>query len=93
VVEYLREAYGSQIIRDLLAAYVDAPSCDAGVNQVLGRDLEDLDAAWRSYLREQGWVSNDPHEGAIWLVLWLMSALLAFPLLGFWRSRRARNKE
>lgn len=93
VVEYLREEYGSQVIRDLLAAYVDAPSCEAGVDQVLGRDLEDLDASWRSYLREQGWVSNDPHEGAIWLVLWLMSALLALPLLGVWRSRRARNTE
>jgi len=93
VVEYLREEYGNQIIRDLLAAYVDAASCEAGVAQVLGGDLDDLDAAWRAYLKEQGWVSNAPNEGAIWLVLWLMTALLALPLLGVWRSRRAQKTE
>lgn len=93
VVEYLREQYGNQVIRDLLAAYVDAASCEAGVARALGGDLDDLDAAWRAYLKEKGWVSRAPNEGAIWLVLWLMTALLALPFLGVWRKRRARKTE
>ncbi len=88
IVHYLREEYGSKTIRDLLAAYADNASCEAGVTWVLGKSLEGLDSAWRAYLTSQGQVANALSDSAPWLALWLLTALLALPLLGVLRSRK-----
>lgn len=85
IVGYLREEYGSQVIRDLLAAYADNASCDAGVTRVLGKSLNGLDSSWRADLAQQGQAFVALREGAVWLALWLLTALLALPLVGVWR--------
>jgi hypothetical protein len=86
VVRYLREAYGSQVIRDLLAAYADNASCDAGVTRVLGKNLKGLDAAWRADLAGQGRAFAALKDSAVWLAFWILTVLLVLPLLGIWRQ-------
>jgi hypothetical protein len=86
VVGYLRDRYGGQVIRDLLAAYADDASCEAGVNQVLGKSLADLESAWRARLTGQGPTERAFDSGAVWLALWLLTALLALPLVGVLRG-------
>ncbi len=90
VVNYIREEYGSQAIRDLLAAYADDVSCEAGVSRVLRKSLDGLDAAWRARLTRQGQLVAALSDSAIWLALWLLTVLLALPLVGVWRSGRKK---
>jgi hypothetical protein len=87
LVRYLQEEYGRPVIRELLAAYVDDPSCEAVVTRVLDKDLKGLDAAWRAYVASQMQISGSRGESP-WLALWLLTALLALPLLGVLRSKR-----
>lgn len=87
LVSYLQEEYGRPVVRELLAAYVDDPRCEAGVAQVLDKDLEGLDATWRAYLASQVQSTGSKGESP-WLALWLLTALLALPLLGVLRSKR-----
>jgi hypothetical protein len=89
VVGYLRDKYGGQVIRDLLAAYADNASCDAGVNRVLGQSLGDLESDWRARLAGQGPTRRAFNSGAVWLALWLLTALLALPLVGVLRGAAA----
>jgi hypothetical protein len=89
LVEYLREEKGSQVIRDLLAAYANNASCAAGVNQVLDTSLEGLDAAWRAHQTPQGTLDVSPSNSALWIGLWLLTALLAAPLAGVLRRRNS----
>jgi hypothetical protein len=86
LVHYIGEEYGSQAIRDLLAVYADGASCEAGVNQVLGKDLEGLDSAWRAYETRQEPVAVALNDSSPWLLLWLLTAVLALPLLGVIRG-------
>ncbi len=86
VVGYLREEYGSQVIRDLLAAYADDISCDAGVSRVLGKDLHALDSSWRADLSHQGQAVTVLKNSKVWLALWLLTILLALPLVGVLRK-------
>jgi hypothetical protein len=86
VVQYLREKYGSQIIRDLLAAYADGASCEAGVERVLGKSLNGLESAWRAYVTRQGQLSVVLDDSAVWLALWFLTALLTLPLVGIVRG-------
>jgi hypothetical protein len=91
VVNYLREEYGSQVIRDLLAAYADDVSCEAGVSRVLHKSLDGLDSAWRARLTRQGQIVTALSDSAPWLALWLLTILLALPLVGAWRSGRQKT--
>lgn len=86
VVHYLREQNGSQVIRDLLAAYADKASCEAGVTRVLDTNLGGLDSAWRDHLARQGRLDVALNDSGLWIGLWLLTALLALPLLGVLRS-------
>ena len=88
VVQYLRENYGSQVIRDLLAIHANSTICETGVNWVLDTNLEGLDSAWRAHLVRQKQIDVPSKDGALWIGLWLLTVLLALPLLGFVRSRR-----
>jgi len=92
VVHYVREKYGSQAIRDLLAVYADHAGCEAGVSRALGVTLDGLDSAWRASLTGQGQVSVALNDSAVWLALWLLTALLALPLVGAWRSSRQQKQ-
>jgi hypothetical protein len=89
IVAYLREKHGSQVIRDLLAAYAENVSCEAGVTRVLGKNLKGLESAWRAHLTDQGQIVSALSDSAVWLALWLLTALLALPLLGVLRRRTA----
>jgi hypothetical protein len=86
VVHFLREEYGSPVIRDLLAAYADNASCEAGVTRVLGKSLEGLDTAWRAHLTSQGQVITALNDSVPWLALLVLTALLALPFLGVVRN-------
>jgi hypothetical protein len=87
IVRYLRQQYGSQAIRDLVAAYADNASCEAGVVRVLGKSLKGLDAAWRADLAGQDQVVVALNDGAPWLAFWLLSAVLVLPFVGVMRRR------
>jgi hypothetical protein len=90
VVHYLREEYGSQAIRDLLAVYADNASCEAGVTRTLGKSLKGLDSAWRADLAQRGQIIVALQDSAVWLALWILTVLLALPFLGVVR-RSGRN--
>jgi hypothetical protein len=87
VVEYLRQTYGSQVIRDLLAVYADNANCEAGVIRVLGTNLKGLDSAWQADLAQQGHTFVALQNSATWLALGALMALLTLPFLGL-SSRR-----
>ncbi len=88
VVGYLRDQYGSQAIHDLLLAYADNASCDAGVTRVLGKNLKGLDTAWRAHLSQRGQVFVTLQQNYVWLALWALVTLLAWPFVGVWRGKR-----
>jgi len=88
-VKYIRERYGADGIRKLLAAYRDGASCESGIKQALQVSLYNLETAWRGSLTEApslGWLQ----KVAPWASLWIASLLVAIPMIG--RFRRERNR-
>lgn len=89
VVRFIREQYGAAGIRALLAAYTDGASCASGVQQALNVSLGDLETAWRASLEPEQetprptWVEPI----GIWVGLWLLSLLVAVPMIGGLRRR------
>ena len=49
---------------------------------MLDTNLEGLDSAWRAQ------IDVPSKDAALWIGLWLLTVVLALPLLGFVRSRR-----
>jgi hypothetical protein len=92
VVSYLQEEYGNQTIRDLLAAYADGASCEAGITKTLRKSINGLDSAWRASLTRRGEIFVALSDSAMWLALWLLTALLVLPLLGALRARNAQEE-
>ncbi len=90
VVRFIRQQYGADGIRRLLAAYADGASCTSGVEQALDISFDQLEGAWRASLgsetRWRAWVD----QVGVWIGLWLLSALVAVPMIG--RVRRERSK-
>lgn len=88
VVQFIRERYGAEGIRTLLAAYADGASCARGVQEALNVSLSGLEAAWRASLEPQApwraWVE----PVGVWVGLWLLSLLVAVPMIGRLRRRR-----
>jgi hypothetical protein len=92
VVRFIRQRYGAQGIRDLIAAYADGASCTSGVEDGLGMTLHELDAAWRASLEPEprtlspweAWLD----ENGIWVLLWIVSALVVAPWIGKLRPRK-----
>jgi len=89
VVTFIRERYGADGIRKLLSAYADGASCTSGVEEALGISFNKLESAWRASLRPEArwraWVD----EVDVWIGLWLLSLLVAVPMIGGIRRRRA----
>jgi hypothetical protein len=87
VVQFIREQYGAEGIRALLAAYANGASCAGGVQEALGVDLGGLETAWRISLEPQSpwkvWVE----QIGVWVGLWLLMLLVAVPMLGGLRRR------
>ena len=97
VVDYIRERYGAQGIRDLLAAYKNGASCTSGVEEALGISIDALDANWQASLAPQSQPHPQPQPSSLpawvqqigpWVGLWLLGLLLALPMIGRTRRRR-----
>jgi hypothetical protein len=88
VVQFIRERHGAQEIRALLAAYADGASCGGGVQGALHVSLNGLETAWRASLEPQApWRALVDQVG-VWVGLWLLSLLVAVPMIGRLRRRR-----
>jgi hypothetical protein len=88
VVQFIRERYGAQGVRALLAAYADGASCRGGVQEALNTSLNGLETAWRASLKPQApWRALVDQVG-VWVGLWLLSLLVAVPMIGRLRRRR-----
>ncbi|NIV35564.1 MAG: hypothetical protein GWN58_40770 [Anaerolineae bacterium] len=87
VVQFIRERYGAQGIRALIGAYADGASCGGGVQGALHVSLNGLETAWRASLEPQApWRALVDQVG-IWVGLWLLSLLVAVPMIGRLRRR------
>jgi len=88
LVRYIRQRYGGEGIRALLAVYADGTGCQEGVRAALGITMEQLDRAWRADLAGlSGWLTWIS-EHLPWLLLWALSLLLALPIAGALRRPR-----
>lgn len=82
LVRYIRERYGGEGIRTLLAAYADGAGCEGGIIQALDTTPQRLQFAWRAQLTGlSGWMTW-LSENKIWLVMWGISLLLTLPMMG-----------
>lgn len=92
MVRFIRQRYGAQGIRNLIAAYANGASCASGVEEALGITLHELDAAWRASLEPEpdtlspwgAWFDSN----GMYVLLWLVSMLVAAPMIG--RLRRPK---
>jgi hypothetical protein len=88
VVSFIREEYGSEAIRELLSAYADGASCRSGLEEALSVSLSQLESNWRMSLEpEAGWRAV-VEQGGAWIALWLLTLLVAVPMIGGIRRRR-----
>jgi hypothetical protein len=91
IVAFIRDEYGDSGIRNLLAAYRDGSSCAMGVQNGLDISLSGLETAWRASLEPKGfWQALADQIGA-WVALWLLSLLVAMPMIG--GLRRIKDEE
>ena len=87
VVNYVRDMYGRQALRDLVAAYADGATCEGGVQRVLGFSLNRLETLWRESLAPRSrWTAFWEDSGA-WAIL--LMCFLALPFLFIGASRIA----
>jgi hypothetical protein len=88
LAQFIRQEYGAEGIRDLLKAYANGASCAGGVKEALNISLDDLETAWWASLEPQtpwqAWVK----QIGTWVGLWLLSLLVAVPMIGGLRRRR-----
>ncbi len=87
LVEFIREQYGADGIRTLLAAYANGAGCAGGVEEVLHVSLSGLETAWRTSLEPkmpwQVWME----QIGVWVGLWLLMLLVTLPMIGRLRRR------
>ncbi|MCX7682731.1 MAG: peptidase MA family metallohydrolase [Anaerolineae bacterium] len=88
VVQFIRREYGAVGIRNLLAAYRDGAGCRAGVAEALKISFNQLEAAWRASLEPKAPWRAMIEQAGVWLGLWLLSILVAVPMLGGRRPAR-----
>ena len=88
VVQFIREQYGAEEIRDLLATYANGASCTGGVQKTLNVSLNGLETAWRASLEPQAPWRAVVEQIGVWVGLWLLSLLVTVPMIGGLRRRR-----
>ena len=91
VVKFIRERYGARGIRDLLTAYRNGASCAVGVQEALNISLSGLETAWQASLEPKSPWRAVVEQIGVWVGLWLLSILLAAPMIGKLRRRRSAN--
>lgn len=88
IVQFIREQYSAEGIRTLLAAYANGVNCARGVQEALNVSLSGLETAWLASLEPQApwraWIE----QIGVWIGLWLLSLLMAVPMIGGLRHRR-----
>ena len=87
VVQFVRQRYGAQGIRALLTAYADGASCEGGVQEALNISFSGLETAWQASLEPQASWRVLVKQIGIWVGLWLLSLLVAVPMIGGLRRR------
>jgi len=87
VVRFIREQYGAAGIRDLLAAYANGASCAVGVQEALNVSISGLETAWRASLEPQAPWRAIAEQIGVWVILWLLSLVVALPMIGSLRRR------
>lgn len=82
VVRFIRQQYGGDAVRRLLAAYANGASCTSGVDDALGISFSRLESDWLASLSPAtGWrVWMD--RGGVWIGLWVLTILVAVPMIG-----------
>ena len=87
VVQFIRDQYGAQGIRALLDAYANGASCASGVQDALHISLSKLESTWRTNLKPQARWRTLAKQIGVWAGLWLLSLLVALPMIGRIRHR------
>jgi len=83
LIQFVRNRYGSQGIRDLLAAYRDRAECLPGVVRALDVSPSVFESEWRAqFVPGSQAMSAAAEAGAPWLVLLAVLALALLPMLG-----------
>ena len=87
LVRFIRERYGAQGIRALLAAYANGSSCAGGVQEALEISLSGLETSWQTSLEPEAPWRAWRNQVGVWVGLWLLSLLVAVPMIGRLRRR------
>ena len=84
LVQYMRNEYGTQALRELVAAYADGAGCDGGVRRVLGISMEELEMHWLARERPVSPMAQFLRMNGLWVALagggFLIMGLLLIPL-------------
>ncbi len=90
LAQFIRDRFGSQGIRNLLAAYRENASCAPGVERALSLSLVALESEWHASLAPGAGVAAGAvvETGAPWLALSAMACLTLLPILGPFVVRR-----
>ena len=84
LVQFIRDRYGSQGIRSLLAAYRENAACAPGVERALNLPLTALESEWRAQLTSGSGIAAGVvvEASAPWLALSAIACLTLLPILG-----------
>jgi hypothetical protein len=86
-VGYLQDQYGSQSILDLIQAYEDNVSCQAGVETVFGRSLEQLSEQWQRDVLGASGISLQLQGYGPWMMMAVpLVIVLVVALVTLWRE-------
>lgn len=90
VVQFIRDQFGFDGVRRLLAAYRENATCAAGVARALGVSLAQLEDGWRGQflLEDSAAVDALVNSSLPWLALIGVSCLALLPLLGGLAKRK-----
>jgi len=91
LMAFIRERYGPEALRRMVAAYGAAPDCQAGLHSALGLTLAQLQTDWESTQPRPTDLGRVLQAGAPWLALCLgggLVVLLALPSVSPWAGRR-----
>ncbi len=86
VVNFIRDAYGRQALRDLVTAFADGATCEGGVQRVLSVSLDRLQRQWRDSLLPRSPWSVFWQENGAWLIL--LALMTGLPLLFIYTPRQ-----
>jgi hypothetical protein len=89
-VGYLQDRYGNKSIDDLLHAYEDRVSCQAGVETVYGQSLEELSHHWQRDVLGASGISLQLQGYGSWMMMALpLVIVLVMALVAPWRETRS----